>query len=105
MSTPHTITRVTPRLRIRPGAVLTALGVLVAIALTIGILAVTGTHHTTITTPARTSQAAAAAAAQTHYLGPRQQHAPTTTHGAASATSAGPAAHSTCLETAQRCLR
>ena len=61
MSTPHTIARVTPRLRIRPGTVMTALGVLVAIAVTIGILALTGTHHTTVTTPATTSQAAASA--------------------------------------------
>ncbi len=101
MSTPQTITRATPRLRIRPGTVLTTLGVLVAIALTIGILAVTGTHHTTITTPAATSQPAASATPHTHYLGPRQQLAPITSHGTVSAASA----HSTCLGAAQRCLR
>jgi hypothetical protein len=103
MSTPQTI--LTPRLRIRPGTGLTTLGVLVAIAITIAILALTGTHHTTVTTAATTSQAAATATPQTHYLGPRQQQAPTTTHGAASAASAGPAAHRTCLGAAQRCLR
>jgi hypothetical protein len=86
MSTPQTIARVTPRFRIRPGTVVTALGVLVAIAVTIGILALTGTHHTTVTTPATTSQAAGATP-QTHYLGPRQQQAPATTHGAATAAS------------------
>ncbi len=101
MSTPHTITRVTPRSRIRPGAVLTALGVLVAIAVTIVFLALTGTHRTTVTTAATSSQAAASATPHTHYLGPRQQQAPTTSHGAASAASA----HSTCLGAAQRCLR
>ena len=101
MSTPQTITRPTPRSRIRPGAILTTLGVLVAIAVTIGILALTGTHHTTITTPATTPQGAATTTPHTHYLGPRQQHAPTTTRSAASAASA----HSTCLGAAQRCLR
>ena len=105
MSTPHTITRVTRRVRIRPGAVLPALGVLVAIALTIGILAVTGTHHTTITTPATTSQAAASATPHTHYLGPRQQQAglnPTTTD---SGPAAGYPANSACLLAAHHCLR
>ncbi len=100
MSTPQTITRPTPRSRIRPGTVLTALGALVAIAVTIAILALTGTHHTTITSPATTSQAAASATPHTHYLGPQQQQAPTTTHGAATA-----AAHYSCLGAAQRCLR
>ena len=101
MSTPQTITRPTPRSRIRPGAILTTLGVLVAIAVTIGILALTGTHHTTITTPATSSQAGASATLHTQYLGPRQQQASTTSHGAAGAASA----HSTCLGAAQRCLR
>ena len=45
MSTPQTSARVTPRLRIRPGTILTTLGALVAIALTIVILALTGPHH------------------------------------------------------------
>jgi hypothetical protein len=105
MFTTQHIEPITPRLRIRPGTVLTALGVLVAIAVTIVFLAVTGTHHTTVTTPATASQAAASATPQTHYIGPRQQQAPTTTHGAASAASAELAAHSTCLGAAQRCLR
>lgn len=106
MSTPQTIARVTPRSRIRPGTILTTLGVLVAIAVTIAFLALTGTHHTTTTTtPATSSQAAASATPQTHYLGPRQQQAPTTTNRAASAASGGPAAHSTCLGAAQFCLR
>ena len=105
MSTPQTSARVTPRSRIRPGTILTTLGALVAIALTIVILALTGTHHTTVTTAATTSQASASATPQTHYLGPRQQQARTTTHGAASAVSAEPAAHFTCLGAPQRCLR
>jgi hypothetical protein len=100
MFTTQPIEPLTPRLRTRPAMVLTTLGVLVAIALTIGILALTGTHHTTITTPATTSQAAASATPHTQYLGPRQQQASNTSHGGASA-----AAHYSCLGAAQRCLR
>ena len=101
MYTPQPIEPFTPRVRIRPGTALTALGVLVAIALTIAFLALTSTHHTTVTIPATASQAAASATPPTHYLGPRQQQASTTSRGAASAASG----HSTCLGAAQRCLR
>jgi hypothetical protein len=104
MSTPETIARVTPRSGIRPGTIVTALGVLLAISVTIALLALTGTHHTTVTTPAKTSPAAASASPQTHYLGPRQQQALPTTHGA-SAASAGPSAPYVCLGAARRCLR
>jgi hypothetical protein len=103
MSTPQTIARATPRSGIRPGTILTALGVLLAITITIALLALTGTHHTTVTTPASTSPAATSATPQTHYLGPRQQQAPPTTHGA-SATPAAPTAPYICLGAAQRCL-
>jgi hypothetical protein len=57
MSTQHTIARVSPRFRIGHGTVLTALGVLVAIAVTIVILALSGTNHTTAATPNRTAVA------------------------------------------------
>jgi hypothetical protein len=79
MFTTQHIEPITPRLRTGPGTVVTALGVLVAIALAIVILALTSTHHTTDTTPATTSQAAASATPRTHYLGPRQQRAQTPT--------------------------
>jgi len=46
MSTTQSIPHVTPRFRIGPRTVLTALGLLIAIAVTITILALTA-HHTT----------------------------------------------------------
>jgi len=105
MSTPQTIEPLTPRFRITPGALLTALGVLVAIAVTVTFITLTGTnHHTTIASPA-TSQAAATATPHTQYLGPRQQHAPTVSQGAGSAPAGEPAAHYACLGAPHRCLR
>lgn len=105
MATPQTITRTTPRVGIRPGTVLTALGVLVAIAVAIVILALTGTHHTTVATPAATPQVGASATPGTHYLGPRQEQALAIIHSTASTASGGAAGHYTCLGAAQRCLR
>ena len=101
MYTTQRIEPITPRFRTRPGTVATTVGVLVAIALTIVILAFTGTHHTTVPTSASPSQAAASDTPHTHYLGPRQQQAPTSSHGATSTAST----HSTCLGAAQLCLR
>jgi cell division septation protein DedD len=106
MHTPQSIGHITPRFRITPGTALTALGVLVAIAVTIMFLALTGTnHHTTVAIPATTSQAGASATPQTRYLGPRQQQAPISSHDAASAAVGDPVAHPTCLGASQRCLR
>ncbi len=104
MSTPQTVTPATSRLLTRPGTLIAALGVLVAIAVTIVILALTGAHHTTVPIPATASQAVASATPQVHYLGPRQQQAAlhrTTTHRG----TGHPAPHYTCLGAPQRCLR
>lgn len=107
MSTPHSIPRLAPRVRIGQGTVLTAAGALVAIAVTIVILTLTGAHQTTVALPATTSQAAGGAAPQVHYLGPRQTRAalaPTTSQSGVA--SGGLAARYACLGVAQRrCLR
>jgi hypothetical protein len=106
MFTSQPIEPLTPRFRIKPGTAAAALGVLVAIAVTIMFLTLTGTnHHTTAAITATTSQAAATATPHTHYLGPRQQHAPTIAKGAASAAAGEPAARYACLGAPQRCLR
>ena len=103
MSTPQSIPRATPRIRIGLGTVLTALGVLAATAATITILALTGANHTTATNPVAASQAAGASTSPTHYLGPRQQRAES--QSGDSTSPVAPAAHYTCLGVAQRCLR
>ena len=110
MSTPQSIPRVTPRIRIGIGTVLSALGVLAAIAATITILALTGANHTTATNPVAASQVVGASTPQTRYLGPRQEHATPnqqTGQGTSPAARAAgdPAAHYACLGAAQRCLR
>ena len=105
MFTPRPIEPITPRVRIKPGTLLTALGILVAIAVTIMFIALTGTnHHTTVATTATTSQAAATATPHTQYLGPRQQQAPTSPTGAAGTAADHPAVHYVCLGAPQRCL-
>jgi hypothetical protein len=101
MST-QSIPHVTPRFRTGPRTVLSALGLLVAIAATITILALTA-NHTTAATPATAPHAAARSTPQTHYLGPRQEHA--TLNPQTSGTTGNPAAHYSCLEAAQRCIR
>jgi len=106
MYTPQPIEPITPRFHIKPGALLTALGVLVAIAATIMFLTLTGTnHHTIVATRATTSQAAAPTTPHTHYLGPRQQQATSNSQGAGSATAGNSAVRYTCLGAPQRCLR
>jgi hypothetical protein len=84
MSTAQSIPHLTTRFRIGLGPLLTAVGVLVALAVTITILALTGTHHTTVATPVTASQAASASTPQTRYLGPRQAQA--ALHGGTTAT-------------------
>jgi len=111
MSTPHSIPRA-PRFRIRLGTLMTALGVLIAIATTIAFIALTGANHTTTATPATASQAAARSTSHTQYLGPAQQRArpnpqtvktqagiPALTTGARN-----PAPHYACLGAAHHCL-
>jgi hypothetical protein len=111
MSTPHSIAR-PPRFRIGLGTLLTALGVLIAIATTITFIALTGANQTTAATPATPSQATAGSTPHIHYLGPRQQSArpnPQTAQiqggGTTPTTGAGnPAPHYTCLGAAHHCL-
>lgn len=102
MST-QSIPHVTPRFRIGPRTVLSAVGLFIAIAATIIILALTA-NHTTAATPTTPPHAAATGStAQTHYLGPRQEHA--TPNPQTSPTTSNPAAHYSCLGAAQRCIR
>ena len=110
MSTPHTIPRA-PRFRIGLGTLMTALGVLIAVAITITFIALTGANHTTAATPATLSQAAAGPS-QVRYLGPRQQSArpnpqAAQSQGGASTPTTGagnPGPHYTCLGAAHDCL-
>jgi hypothetical protein len=103
MSTPQTIALRAPRFRIRQARLLTALGLLVAIAASIVILELSGANHTGATTPATVSQATSVAVPQVRYLGPRQEHALQTTQTQATGTTMP---QYTCLGPAQeRCLR
>ena len=86
----------------QPGTVLTALGVLIAIAVTIMFITLTGTHHTTAAIPATTPNPPL----------PPPRTPTTSGHAnsrpqppAASAAAGEPAAHYACLGAAQRCLR
>jgi hypothetical protein len=72
MTTPQTNAHIAHRLRIRPATPLTALGVLVAIAVSILILALTHAHRTATGSPVTPSQAAGGSVPELHYLGPRQ---------------------------------
>jgi hypothetical protein len=112
MSTPQTVALPAPRLRIRQATLLTALGLLVAIAASIVILALTGANHTTATIPATASQATSVSMPQIRYLGPQQLRAalkqPTTQTAASDAISTADAENAMlnyCLGAAQRCLR
>jgi hypothetical protein len=105
MSTHQSIPHLAPRVRIGLGTVGTALGVLVAIAVAITILALTGANHTTVATPVTASQAAAASTPQVRYLGPRQEQAARAASTSPAAGIGNPAPHYTCLGAAQRCLR
>ncbi|MGB8881531.1 MAG: hypothetical protein WCD11_34875 [Solirubrobacteraceae bacterium] len=108
MSAPQSIPHVTHRFRIGLGTMLTALGVLLAVAVTIIILALTGANHTTVATPVTASAAANGSTPQTHYLGPRQQRAainPQNGGITATASAGKPAPLYSCLGAVQRCLR
>ncbi|HTU88249.1 MAG TPA: hypothetical protein VMF57_21895 [Solirubrobacteraceae bacterium] len=108
MSTPQSIPHLTPRSRIRPGTLLTALGVLFAIAVSIVILALTNANHTTIATPATPAQAAADSTPHVRYLGSEQVHAalnPVGGGGTTSTAGVGTPAHYDCLGAARSCLR
>ena len=101
MST-QSIPHVAPRFRIGTRTVLTAVALLVAIAATITILALTA-NHTTAASPARASHTASGSTPQAHYLGPRREQ--TTLNPQISATAGNPAGHYSCLQAAQRCVR
>jgi hypothetical protein len=75
MSTPHTIRGAAPRFQIRPAALGTALGVLVAIAVSVAIVALTGAHRTTAASQVTASPATSGSVPQVRYLGPRQVRA------------------------------
>ena len=98
MTTQQSIAPLTPRFRIRPGTMMTALGVLVAIAVTIVFLTLGSAHHTTVAIPATPAPTAGIATPQLHYLGPRQlTAAPNPTSGAVAQNSDAGAPHYTCL--------
>jgi hypothetical protein len=109
MSTPQTIARVAPRFQVRQAPLLTALGVFVAIAVSIVILALTGASHTTAASPVTASEATGASVPQVHYLGPRQLSEglnPQTTQmprGGTSSTNNALSGYA-CLGAAQHCL-
>lgn len=105
MSTTQSTARIAPRFRVGRGTLLTAIGVLVAIALAITIPALTGANHTNVATPATASQAAAGSTPQTRYLGPRQEQAAQRDATTPTAGIGNPAPHYICLGAAQRCLR
>jgi hypothetical protein len=105
MSTTQGISHLTPRVRIGFGTVLAALGVLVAIAVTIGLLALTSANHTAAAIPSATSPAVAGSAPEIHYLGPRQTSAALSATTSSGLGASDRAPHITCLGDAQRCLR
>jgi hypothetical protein len=109
MSTPQSIAHVTPRLRIGLGRVLTALGILVAVATTVIILALTGAHHASVATPVAPTNAGVTSRPHTHYLGPRQMHAALNPQSSGvtlpTAGTGNPAPTYICLGASKRCLR
>jgi hypothetical protein len=112
MSTPQTIALPAPRLQIRQATLLTSLGLLIATAASILILALTSTSHTTATTPATGFRATSVSVPQIRYLGPQQlraalkeQTTQTAAGGSSSTAEAKNALLHYCLGAAQRCLR
>jgi hypothetical protein len=115
MSTPQAIAFPAPRVRFRHATLLTALGLLAAIAVTIVVIALTTDGRpATATSPPTVSQATSGSVPEVHYVGPRQIGAaalnPQTTQPQAVGTTAAAGAsnkvlHYTCLGAAERCLR
>ena len=115
MSTPQTIAFPAPRLRLRHATLLTALGVLVAITVTVAVLALTtGAQHNATAVPVTSSAAIGGSVPAVRYLGPRQVSAAAldpqpTQLQAFGATPTAAASHAallhSCLGDAQRCLR
>jgi hypothetical protein len=107
MSTPQSVP-LSPRVRIGLGTTLTALGVILAVAVAITILALTSADQTTVATPPTVSQAASGSAPQVHYLGPRQERAISRQGGGGITPTAGAGnavSHYSWLGAAQRDLR
>ena len=96
-----------PRVRIGRGTTMTALGVILAIAVATTILALTSADNTIVATPATASQAASVSTPQVHYLGPLQEHAAITPQsGSGTTPTAGNAVpHYSWLGAAQSHLR
>lgn len=112
MSTPQTVALPAPRLQIRRATLLMALGLLVAAAASIAILALTGTNHSNARIPAASSQVTSVSVPQIRFLGPQQLRVgakdPTTLTAASGSTSTADAKNATirsCLGAPQRCLR
>jgi hypothetical protein len=102
------------RVRLRQATLVTALGVLVAVAVTIVIVALTtGGHTATATTPVAVSEATGGSVPAVHYLGSRQIAAAALTSqttqlqevGTPTAGASNGVRHYTCLGAAGRCLR
>jgi hypothetical protein len=105
MSTPQSIA-LTPGLRIGRRTTLIALGLLLAIAMTLTVLTLTSSGQTTGTTAAAASYAVGGSTQQVRYLGPRQEHAiPQNGGGTSTAAPSTLLMHYTCLGAVQRCLR
>jgi hypothetical protein len=114
MSTPQAIALPASRVRFHQATLLTALGVLVAIAVTIVIIALTtGGHPATSTNAVTVSGATSGSVSELHYLGPRQvgaaaldpQTTPLQAVGTPRAAASNGVLHYTCLAAAERCLR
>jgi hypothetical protein len=105
MSTTQGVPHLTPRVRIGFGTLLAALGVLVAIAVTIALLALTSANHTAAAIPSTPSPAAVGSTPEIHYLGPRQTSAALTATTTSGLGGSDLAPRLTCLGDAQRCNR
>jgi hypothetical protein len=115
MSTPQAIAFPAQRVRLRRATLLTALGVLAAIAVSVVVIALTaGGGPATAISPVTVSEATSGSVPEVHYLGSRQIAAaaltPQTTQLRAAGTTPTAGAsntvlHYTCLGAAARCLR
>jgi hypothetical protein len=69
MSTPQSVTHVVPRIRVGHATRLTALGLLVAIFVSIVTLALSHTNHTSATIPFKAFEPTGASVVKVHRLG------------------------------------